>query len=907
MRTTIESGSIVSHYRILAPLGAGGMGEVYKAHDHRLERVVALKILPPHLIRNDERVRRFVQEAKSASSLNHPHIVTIHEIGEAQLSSADGTADGSDTTIRYIAMELIDGVTLRTKIHNEDVDLRRLLSYLAQAAEGLAKAHAAGIVHRDLKPENIMVTRDGFAKVLDFGLAKLMVSKSAAETQETMVRDETQTREGTILGTVAYMSPEQVSGKVADHRSDIFSFGTILYEACTRQRPFAADSEIDVMHKIRHDKPVPVDELNANVPAELQRMIRRCLAKEPEKRFQSMKDLAIELSEVVEEFEQLSVTRGSGSASGSISRTIAAPQRPGKGVRFVVIALALLALGAIGFGVMKWIRARSSPSAQFDFSSMKIQPLTSTGNVWVSAISPDGKYLVHVTRDENGDFTMWVRQIATGADVRIVGPVPSTISSAVFSPDGNYLYYSQRDRTEGLAYTWLNQIPALGGTPRKLIFDVNTAVVFSPDGKQIAYGRGQSALNENHLLVANADGTGERKLAAFPQTGAPRRPAWSPDGRKIVTGARELAEGNRMWLHEIDLASGKSRRIGGPWSVIGDLQWMPDGGSIAMTAADTASGRSQVWLQPYPEGEPVRLTNDVNDYRAVTLTNDARSIAAVQWQRNYELVAVAPKDTSGGTPLTRVSHQQIRALSGSQTGAVVCAFVTGNAANIGIIDTPGAPLRSLTSDGRSMDPSISADGRTVVFTSEQAGVHVFAIDADGSRLRQVTRGKGEGYASVSGDGRIVSYLTTSDNSLWVTDVDGGTPRRVSDRAYNGRPVISSDGRMLLFQEWPEKRDPTTLPLLKVVPVAGGAALLDGVPEVGSQYRFHPNGEAILFLRDVRGGSNIWSMPLRGGEPVQLTNFERNQIASFDWMPDGKLALVRSNTRSDLVLITDFRK
>ncbi len=243
------------------------MGEVYKAHDLELERTVALKILPPDLVKNDERVRRFVQEAKSASSLNHPNIVTIHEIGQAQL-------DGNEKPIHYIAMELVDGMTLRRKIHDGDTDLRTILSYCAQAADGLAKAHAAGIIHRDLKPENIMVTRDGFAKVLDFGLAKLSVKKSSDTGSEaTAVRHDT--REGALLGTVGYMAPEQVQGKPVDHRADIFSFGCILYEAATKRRPFEADSDIDVMHKIMHDKPAPIDEINPQAPAELRRVIRR--------------------------------------------------------------------------------------------------------------------------------------------------------------------------------------------------------------------------------------------------------------------------------------------------------------------------------------------------------------------------------------------------------------------------------------------------------------------------------------------------------------------------------------------------------------------------------------------------------------------------------------------------------
>jgi len=902
MRTTIESGSIVSHYRIIAPLGAGGMGEVYKAQDQTLERVIALKILPPHLVRNDERVRRFVQEAKSASSLNHPHIVTIHEIGESHVSSADGTEIDTEKPIHYIAMELIDGVTLRRKIHDEDLDLRTLLGYLAQAAEGLAKAHGAGIVHRDLKPDNIMITRDGFAKVLDFGLAKLMAKKSAAESQETAIRHE-ETREGAILGTVAYMSPEQVSGKTADHRSDIFSFGTILYEACTRQRPFEADSDVDVMHKIRHDRPVAVDELNPKVPGELRRMIRRCMAKEPDKRFQSMKDVAIELAEVVEEFDELSITRSSGSITGPI------PSRGRRmGVRTAAAALAVLVLGAIGFGVVKWKRERNSPAAQLVYSTMKIQPLTFTGNVLAAAISPDGRYLAHVTRDD-GEFTLKVRQIATGTDVPIAGPTLKGFTSAIFSPEGDYLYYTQRDREQGVAYTWLYQIPALGGTPRKLVYDVNSAVAFSPDGKQIAYMRGQAQIGENHLLIANRDGTGERRLAAFKRVEPPRRPAWSPDGKKIVTEVSDLDVGYRAWLRETDVATGQFRKIGVPWRGITDAQWMPDGRSIVMTAADLKSNRSQLWFQPYPEGAPVRLTNDANDYYVATVTNDGRSIAAVQQIWDIESVAVQPNDPSSVTSLVRKSNNQIVVVSVARTGAIVCGYrTTANDLDVGMIDGPGESLRPLTLGGRSWDPVVSADGRTIVFTSDLGGggTHIFAIDADGSRRRQITKGKGEYSASVSGDGRIFSYVNT-DNELWIANIDGGSARRISNRVYVQRPTLSADGKLVLFSEWPPNAGPTSLPSVKLVPIEGGAPLLELPDNAGSYWRFHPNGKELVATRAVRAVTNIWSIPLRGGEPVQVTTFPKGGIWSFDVMPDGRLAVVRAHSRTDLVLITDFRR
>src|SRR5215813_9787382 len=286
-------GTKLGRYEIRSKIGAGGMGEVYLAHDTRLDRKVALKVLPAEVASNQERMRRFEQEAKAAAALNHPNIAHIYEIGESE-------------AVNFIAMEYVEGATLREKIHRERTELRKLLRYLQQVAEGLAKAHAAGIVHRDLKPDNVMITRDGYAKILDFGLAKLteQTKPSDVESQATTaVMQQPLSTPGVVIGTVGYMSPEQAQGRAVDHRSDIFSFGCILYEAATGQRAFESESTIDTLHKIVH-APVPlVKDANASAPADLTRIVRRCLAKDPDERYQSIKEAAIELRELRRELE----------------------------------------------------------------------------------------------------------------------------------------------------------------------------------------------------------------------------------------------------------------------------------------------------------------------------------------------------------------------------------------------------------------------------------------------------------------------------------------------------------------------------------------------------------------------------------------------------------------------------
>src|SRR5256714_8535074 len=288
----IAPGTKLGRYEIRSKIGEGGMGEVYLAQDTKLNRKVALKILPAELAANQDRMHRFVKEAQAAAALNHPNIAHIYEIAESE-----GT--------NFIAMEFVDGVTLREKIHQERTELRKLLRFLQHAAEGLAKAHAAGIVHRDLKPDNIMITRDGHARSLDFGLAKLIeasLSDGGTEDAATAIMRQ-QSTPGVIMGTVGYMSPEQARAKPVDQRSDIFSFGCLLYEAATGRRPFAGDSVVDTLHKIIHDPAPAITDFNPSASPELQRVIRKCLAKEPEKRYQTIRDTANDLEELLEEMK----------------------------------------------------------------------------------------------------------------------------------------------------------------------------------------------------------------------------------------------------------------------------------------------------------------------------------------------------------------------------------------------------------------------------------------------------------------------------------------------------------------------------------------------------------------------------------------------------------------------------
>ena len=487
---TLSSGTQLGRYEIRSKLGEGGMGEVFLAEDVQLHRKVALKILPAEVASNQDRMRRFLQEAQAAAALNHPNVAHIYEIGEH---------DG----VNFIAMEFVEGETLREKIHLERTELSRLLRYLQNVAEGLAKAHAAGVVHRDLKPDNIMITGDGHAKILDFGLAKLIEqrppstpAKGSSEVVTAMMPQHS--TPGTVIGTVGYMSPEQAQGKTneIDHRSDIFSFGCILYEAATRQRAFEGKDTLDSLHKIVH-KPTPqISDVNPAAPSELQRIIRRCLAKDPEDRYQTIKDVAIELRDLRRELEDIGTTMPPSAGSeapgaealhgqtlsattiappGSLSTRASSAEYIVSGIKehkvatVMVVGLMALALVGVGFGLYRMIRQKK---AALSFQTAKFTRLTSTGKALRAAISPDGKWLVRVT-DDGGKQSLWLKQVAVvNSDTQIVPSADLYYSGVAFSPNGNYVYYSVQEKNDPRGT--LFQVPVPGGLSENCLQGLTT-------------------------------------------------------------------------------------------------------------------------------------------------------------------------------------------------------------------------------------------------------------------------------------------------------------------------------------------------------------------------------------------------------------------------------------------------
>jgi eukaryotic-like serine/threonine-protein kinase len=906
-------GETISHYRIVEKLGGGGMGVVYKAEDTRLRRFVALKFLPEAVAKDPQALARFQREAQAASALNHPNICTIYDIGEE-----NGKA--------FIAMEFLDGVTLKHRIAGRPLDLETLLSLAIDIADALDAAHSAGIIHRDIKPANIFVTKRGHAKILDFGLAKLnSVIDSSHDATQTGDVEPHLTSPGTAVGTVAYMSPEQAKGKELDPRSDLFSFGAVLYEMATGRLPFGGDTSAVIFDGILNHDPLPVAELNPNLPPKLGEVIRTALEKDRDLRYQGANEMRAELKRLkrdtssgkVRQAQSNAVTAGASSTaySSSSSQQAVAPGR--NGINMLVLAVvALVLLAAVGLAVYKFLPTKTTTN--FNLQSMQITPLTENGKAADLTISPDGRYVGWIVRDGEKQ-SLWVRQVATGSDVQVLAPEETGFNGLSFSPDGNYLYFVRSDKNT-LNYGYLYKMASLGGAVTQLIKDVDTGPTFSPDGRQIAYLRGVPNENMWKLMVASSDGSAEHQLANFRSVvsaGFVAAPAWSPDGKSIAVTLWEIAQGQHPALKIVSLADGTSRSLytPDPGSALGPPVWLPNGGGLLLAIrAGTPGARGQIWFVSYPGGEVRRFTNDPTDYSTccLGLTQDGKTLAVMQ---DSVLADLWVARAGALDDARQISSGEAHAQAGwTADGKLLTSGADGHVLRLGA--DGNNPIHLPLREAPETVPTACGGGRYLVYVSRSGPTSdVWRVDAaDGANPVQLTKVgsvvmRSQSKISCSLDGKWAAFLATNPSegaSAWKIPVEGGEPVKLSDNIDRPRIAFSPDGSMVAVHLW--GKTATSPSVLAAVSVQGGAPLYQFDAPAGMfGLSWSPDSKSFQYVLTRDGVGNLWEQPLKGGPAKQLTHFTSNLISDFSWSFDGKqLVLSRGKLNSNVVLISNFQ-
>src|ERR1039457_2485532 len=636
------------------------MGVVYEAEDTRLARRVALKFLSRDIEQDPYALERFKQEARAASALNHPNIRTIHAIEEC---------DGQ----HFIAMELLEGQSLNEKINGHPLPVDKIIDIGIQITDALDVAHSKGIVHRDLKPANIFITTRGQAKILDFGLAKLTYDRRAVV--ETVAGDAATvapahlTMPGTTVGTIAYMSPEQARGEELDGRSDLFSLGAIFYEMATGRIPFEGNTSAVVFQGILDRNPRPPMEMYPAVPFKLEEIISKALEKDVELRYQSAAEIRSDLRRLKRDSTGQSSTgiatapasypaaRGSSSAMRSSSSAVIldAARRHKSGAGFVlVLSLAMIAAGLYGF--YTWISRWLGDSGPVPFQNMSMEKVTNSGKVLLATISPDGKYVVNVTDEGHGQRSLWMRHIATGSNTQIMAPTEVSYSGLTFTPNGDFLYFVQREPDKpGVGF--LYQIPLLGGTPHKLVEDVDSAVSFSPDGQQMVYLRNSSSEASSKLILAHADGSGEHVLASLPLPGY-SDPAWSIDGKSIAAAVLDPGSQSPGRIVVLNPANGKEKTVYEGTALLQKPTWMPDGRHLVLIFHDISSDwNGQIGAISLGGQKLHRITNDLSVYSNSTLgvTRDGEQLVAIQVTPQAGVYTLS-SDASSNSSATEVSN-----------------------------------------------------------------------------------------------------------------------------------------------------------------------------------------------------------------------------------------------------------
>jgi eukaryotic-like serine/threonine-protein kinase len=860
------TGTSVGPYRVVRLIGRGGMGDVYAAEDPRLGRQVALKLLPALHTEDETRIRRFQLEARTASALNHPSIVTVHDFGQV---------DG----VFYLATELVQGETLRQMISRGPVPLPDLLAIAAQIAGALAVAHEAGIIHRDIKPENLMVRPDGFVKILDFGLAKLREGNSGEAVSHVSL-----TTPGMVMGTARYMSPEQTRGLRVDARSDLFSLGAVLYEAAAGHPPFTGETSADLIAAIL-DRELPPLAMSGEAARKFETVIRKCLRKDREDRYQNCREFQTDLIGLKQEVE---------SGSGSSSNPVELKRRPF--VRRVRPAMGLAAL-IILTGL--FYRQRLD-DAQW-YKATKFSKVPTAAGLNYGVISPDGRYIAYSAIFADGKRSLSVRLLNAESGIELIPPAFVAYYAITFSPDGNYLYYVPHNlRLEGA--DMLFRVPLLGGPPARLIESNVSGITFSRDALKMAFIR-QGENNEAVLFTANPDGANQKELVRthvqFPLLGFD----WSTDGKEIFySEASREGKTVESEILAIDSRGGTPRTfIKLARAPVPTMRALPDGSGFLTLARDQESGVPQISYLAR-SGAIRHITHDLNEYQMLSVTADGRKILSGQFDRISQLWSVDLDKPASAHAITE-PYRRFDQPVWTQDGFIVAARVTSGESKLWAMSPDGSGQRQIrTSESFDITPDSCPDRPDFVFTSRLRGAYsVWRMRADGSELKQLTTGPYD-YSLECQSGGTLVYRARKDNRSLLLQVPlaGGTPAAAGNEWADG--LVSPD-RNLVLREF---SDPLTHENWATIRTRKSPDALATFPFAASAVAWAPDSKGIAYASKF-GGHEIWYQPVNGGARKQLTPPAKDSLFWISWSPDAKhLVYSLGRILSDLVVIQDVR-